>query len=384
MAAWMRRVAEQFGLDRQVFGNPAYIWIFGLALFALLFVGFYFATALVRRRSQRLHDANGHSDWPKLLKGLADGTRTWFLLLLAAYLASQAFDFPTRGEANLRTLTKIAFLVQSAIWGSEALGFFTRRWMSARIKTDPGSVMLVSVLTFVGKAAMWTIVVLLLLENIGVQVTALITGLGIGGVAVALAAQNILGDLFASLSIAVDKPFVLGDFIIVGTEMGTVEKIGLKTTRVRALSGEQISFPNSDLLQSRIRNTTRQFDRRVVFNIVVNFTTPTEKLAALAAELANIVRRRERVRFDRAHFLAVTDAGFQFEIVYFVDSPNFNLYMDIQQAINLELVEYLRRAEIPFAAKQTMVVQPEGPSETFSAAEAASASAAATSAKPGD
>jgi small-conductance mechanosensitive channel len=383
MTAWMQRVAVQFGLDRQVFGNPAYIWIFGLTLFVLTFLVLYGLLLAVRRHTQRLQDRNGHSEWPLLLKGLAEGTRSWFLFFFSAYLASQSFDFPTRGEANLRTLAKIAFLIQTAIWGSVAMGFFSRRWMSARIKTDPGSVMLVSVLTFVGKAAMWTIVVLLLLENIGVQVTALITGLGIGGVAVALAAQNILGDLFASLSIAVDKPFVLGDFIIVGTEMGTVEKIGLKTTRVRALSGEQISFPNSDLLQSRIRNTTRQLDRRVVFNIVVNFTTPTDKLAALAAELANIVRRRERVRFDRAHFLAVTDAGFQFEIVYFVDSPNFNLYMDIQQAINLELVEFLRREEIPFAAKQTMVVQPEGPSETFSAAEAASAAVDSTSGKSG-
>ncbi|MGC3971028.1 MAG: mechanosensitive ion channel [Pirellulales bacterium] len=239
--------------------------------------------------------------------------------------------------------------------------------------------MLVSVLTFIGKAALWTIVVLLLLENVGVQVTALITGLGIGGVAVALAAENILGDLFASLSIAVDKPFVLGDFIIVGAEMGTVEKIGLKTTRVRALSGEQISFPNSDLLQSRIRNTTRQFDRRVVFNVVVNFATPTNKLAPLAAELAEIVRRRNQVRFDRAHFQTITDSGFQFEIVYFVDSPNFNLYMDIQQSINVELVEYLRRENIVFASKNATIVQPEGPSETFAAAEAAAAAAANSS-----
>jgi small-conductance mechanosensitive channel len=238
-------------------------------------------------------------------------------------------------------------------------------------------------LTFVGKAALWTIVGLLLLENIGVEVTALITGLGIGGVAVALAAQNILGDLFASLSIAVDKPFVLGDFIIVGAEMGTVEKIGMKTTRVRSLSGEEISFPNSDLLQSRIRNTTRQFERRVIFNVVVNFTTPTEKLAPLSTELAEIVRRQERVRFDRAHFCAISDSGFQFEIVYFVASPDYNLYMNIQQAINVDLVRYLRREEIAFAAKQTMVVQPEGPSDTFVAAEAAAVAVDSSSGSSG-
>ncbi|MGC3971027.1 MAG: hypothetical protein QM775_27935 [Pirellulales bacterium] len=137
MTDWMHRVAVQFGLDRQIFGNSAYIWIFGLILFVLLFAAFYAGAKLVRRRAQSLEANNGHADWPKLLRGLAEGTRIWFLLLVAAYLSSQAFDFPTRGEAALRTLAKLALLIQAAIWGSVALGFFTRRWIERSHQDRP-------------------------------------------------------------------------------------------------------------------------------------------------------------------------------------------------------------------------------------------------------
>ncbi len=163
---------------------------------------------------------------------------------------------------------------------------------------------------------------LLALDNLGVDVTALVAGLGVGGIAVALAVQSILGDLFASLSIVLDKPFVIGDFIIVGDLLGTVENVGIKTTRVRSLSGEQLIFSNADLLNSRIRNYGRMYERRVVFTVGVTYDTPRHKLE---------------------------DFSLDFETVYYVQDPAYNLYMDIQQAINLELYQRFADEGIEFA-----------------------------------
>jgi len=359
--SFFQAAIERTQLDRQVFGNPLYIWILALTFFVALLLFLRLLRRVVETRAKK-RAADWRSDWPTVVEKLAATTSGWFLLSVAAYLAARSIDFPLKGEANLRMLAKLALLIQSAQWAGVLVSFFAKRWIERRAKSDPGSVALVSILGYVGRALLWTIVVLLVLENLGVQVTALVTGLGIGGVAVALAAQNILGDLFASLSIVVDRPFLLGDSISVGTDAGTVEKIGLKTTRVRATSGEQLIFPNSDLLQSRIRNNTRQFERRVVFSFNAALTTPTDDLKALAPALRQIVERRERVRFDRAHFVALLETGCKFEVVYFVTSPDYNLYMDIQQQINLELHEYLRDRQIALAVG-TLVVQGSPPVE---------------------
>jgi small-conductance mechanosensitive channel len=171
----------------------------------------------------------------------------------------------------------------------------------------------------------------------------------VGGIAVALAAQNILGDLFSSMSIVLDKPFVLGDFIIVGDLMGTVEKIGLKTTRIKSLSGEQLVFSNSDLLNSRIRNFKRMQERRAVFSIGVTYETPYEKLQTIPATIREVIESQELARFDRAHFASYGDFALVFEIVYYMKRPEYDLYMDTQQAINLELFRRFAESGIAFA-----------------------------------
>jgi small-conductance mechanosensitive channel len=177
----------------------------------------------------------------------------------------------------------------------------------------------------------------------------LIAGLGVGGIAVALAAQNVLGDLFASLSIVLDKPFVLGDFIIVGDVMGTVEKIGLKTTRIRSLAGEQLIVSNGDLLKSRIRNCKRMYQRRVEFTVRVPYQTPRAKLAAIPKMIREIVESQSKTRFDRSHFKAYGDSALIFETAYFVLEPDYNLHMDIQQDINLAIYSCFELNGIEFA-----------------------------------
>jgi small-conductance mechanosensitive channel len=181
------------------------------------------------------------------------------------------------------------------------------------------------------------------------DVTALVAGMGIGGIAVALALQNILGDLFASLSIVLDKPFVIGDFIIVGELMGGVEKIGLKTTRVRSLSGEQLIFSNSDLLNSRIRNYKRMQERRIPFGFGVTYQTTPDQLEAIPALIKSIIECEEGLRFDRAHFKGFGESSYDFEVVYYINTPDYNAYMDAQQTINLALCRGFAERGIEFA-----------------------------------
>jgi len=190
---------------------------------------------------------------------------------------------------------------------------------------------------------------LLALDNLGVNITALVAGMGIGGIAVALAAQNILGDLFASISIVLDKPFVINDFIIVGDYMGSVEHIGVKTTRIRSLSGEQIVFSNTDLLNSRVRNFKRMVERRVVFSFGVVYGTPAEKLEAIPGIVRGIIEAIDGTRFDRAHFAKYGDSSLDFEVVYFVVTGDYNVYMDIQQAINLAIYRSFEDEGLGFA-----------------------------------
>jgi len=186
-------------------------------------------------------------------------------------------------------------------------------------------------------------------DHMGFNITALVAGLGIGGVAVALAVQNILGDLFASLSIVLDKPFVVGDFIVVDDMRGTVERVGVKSTRVRSLDGESLVFSNSELLKSRIRNFRQLTERRVLFTIGVTYQTPAAQVGSIPAWLRAIVEEREKTRFDRAHFKEYADSALVFEVVYYVLDPAYNVYMDIQQAINLEILERFTAEGIGFA-----------------------------------
>ncbi len=187
------------------------------------------------------------------------------------------------------------------------------------------------------KGTLWTIGILLILSNLGVNISSLIAGLGIGGVAVALAAQNILSDLFSSFSIYFDKPFQIGDFIIVNDAMGTVEKIGIKTTRIRALQGEEIIFSNQKLTASKIQNFGQMRERRVIFQIGVVYQTSTEKLRKIPHLVQEIIQSSELTRFDRAHFVKFGDSALVFEVVYYLKTPDYNKYMDIHQAINFQI-----------------------------------------------
>ena len=276
-------------------------------------------------------------------------TRMWLVFFPALLIGVQGLDLPDRLLGGLGKAATLAFFIQLGLWVSAVMRFTIARSRAKAMETDPGTATSLSALSFVGKMLLWAVILLLALDNLGVDVTAMVAGLGVGGIAVALAVQNILGDLFASLSIIVDKPFVIGDFIIVDSYMGSVENIGLKTTRIRSLGGEQIVFSNSDLLNTRIRNYKRMRERRIVFQFGVLYSTPAEQLEAIPAMVRESVEALETTRFDRAHFQGFGDSSLNFEAVYWMLDPDFNLYMDRQQSINLALVRKFTAEGIDFA-----------------------------------
>ncbi|MFC1804693.1 mechanosensitive ion channel family protein [Candidatus Omnitrophota bacterium] len=201
----------------------------------------------------------------------------------------------------------------------------------------------------VGKVAFWGLALVFFLDNIGFKISTVIAGLGIGGVAVALAAQSVLGDLFSYFSILFDRPFEIGDFIIIGDYLGTVEHVGIKTTRLRSLGGEQLVFSNTDLTNSRVRNYKRMEKRRVVFKLGVTYQTTSEQLEAIPGIIKKVIKDIKDTTFDRAHFLSYGDFSLVFEVVFYVLSSDYNVYMDKQQQINLAIKKEFESRGIEFA-----------------------------------
>ncbi|HZF07324.1 MAG TPA: mechanosensitive ion channel family protein [Thermoanaerobaculia bacterium] len=341
-----------------VLGQPLAAWVEGGAIFLVLLLAVLFARRLLlgRLNRSRRQAARTPGEWDDVLLGLVQQTRWTLLALPALYLGSEALTLPPAGERALRSAAVLAFLLQVALWASAGIDTWVSGYRRRRLEVDAASATTVGVLRFLGKLTLWALLLLLALDNLGVNVTALVTGLGIGGVAVALALQNVLGDVFASLSIVLDKPFVLGDSIGVGDASGTVESIGLKTTRLRSATGEQLIFGNGELLKGRIRNFRRMENRTVTLGFTVAYGTPADRLEAVPGLLRSIVQAQPQVRFDRAHLKGFGAAGFDFEASYTVLTPDFNFYMDRQQAIDLALVRALAEHEVELARPDRLLL----------------------------
>ncbi len=293
--------------------------------------------------------AKTHNIWDDVAAEIFRKTNFISLAALSLLIAAAILSLPTETMDIICGAVLVVILIQAGIWGNRIITFFLTRYAKKREKLETGAGMPVSVFKFIAKLLLWTVLLLLILDNIGVDVTTLVAGLGVGGIAVALAVQNILGDLFSSLSILLDKPFTPGDFIVVDDLMGTVEHIGLKTTRICSIHGEQIIFSNSDLLQSRIRNYRKMRERRVLFSVGVTYQTPQDKLVAIPGIIEETIKACENVRFERSHFKNFGDYALNFESVYHVSSRDYMAYMNIQQQINYALFKRFQAEGIEFA-----------------------------------
>ncbi len=336
-------------LHRIYYGNSVEEYLVAAGIVLAVVVAAHLLRMILRRKLEAAA-AKTETRIDDLMVDMLERTRLLAVLVVALYLGAMVLVLPVKVGAGVRIAAVIAMLFQFGIWVGGAIRFLVADYRKGKeAEGDTSSLGTILVLSVVARMVLWVIVVLLILDNVGIDVTALVAGLGIGGVAVALALQNILGDLFASVSIMLDKPFVVGDFLIVGDEMGTVENIGVKTTRVRALSGEQLVFANGDLLGARIRNFKRMQERRVVFTIGVTYQTPIERVEELPGLLGDIVEAVEGVRLDRSHFKGFGDSALLYEVVYYVKVPDYVTYMDAQQRMNFAILRALAERDIEIA-----------------------------------
>ena len=270
------------------------------------------------------------------------------LYCLAIYFGLQYLSI----SAKAQQLIHVAIMVISTFFIirtiTSVLGYFIQGFIRRQAPEETKRKQARGIFVII-QAFIWLAGLIFLVDNLGYDITTIITGLGIGGVAIALAAQTILGDLFSYIVIFFDKPFEIGDFIIVDDKMGVVEYIGIKTTRLRTLGGEQLICSNTDLTNSRVHNYKRMQRRRVVFKFGVVYGTRAEKLQQIPKMAKEAIESLERTQFDRAHFFSFGDYSLIFEVVYYVLSADYNQYMDIQQNINMQLFTRFEQEQIKFA-----------------------------------
>lgn len=343
-------------LQAEIFGNMVFSWLGAITIFALVLLGLkIFQTVLVAK-----------------LKNLTDKTQTeiddvviaalksihWpFYVLVAIYFALGFLNIPPLMQQWAYYIFLVAVIYYAIRFAEQFIDYGTKIFVARKEESKEG-VGIIKLLSAVLKLVLWASAIVLILANMGYNVTSLIAGLGIGGIAVALALQNILGDLFSSLAIYFDKPFRIGDFVVIGDQMGTVKKIGIKTTRIQVPQGEELVVSNSELTKAQVRNFGVMKKRRGLVNIGVTYDTPAEKLKQIPGMIREIINAQANAEADRIHFKSFGDSSLVFEIVYYVHSGEYAKFMDAQQAVNLAIIEKFEQEEIEMAfPTQTIYVK---------------------------
>jgi small-conductance mechanosensitive channel len=342
-------------LNYTIFENTVLKYLIALGIFIGGMVSVYIFRTYIFNRLKKWADKTNTNLDDLLVKAVEKSLIpvVYFALFYAAlHTLNLSADFKT--GLNIATKIIITFFVVRTI--ISALSYALKSYAKKSEDSEKREKQLRGISGLIN-LVIWFIALLFLLDNFGVQISAVIAGLGIGGIAIALAAQAVLGDLFSYFVIFFDRPFEIGDFIVVGDKRGAVEHIGLKTTRIRALGGEVLIFSNTDLTNSRVHNFKKMERRRVVFNLGVTYQTTAQKLIMIPELVKTIIDEQVDAEFDRGHFATYGDFSLNFEFVYYVMGADYNKYMDIQQSINLTIYETFEKEGIEFAyPTQTLFV----------------------------
>src|SRR3984957_956078 len=332
--------------QRLLLSNSLTDWLIAALVAVAVWSGLWIVRRLTASRYKKYED-NQRRMPIRLVAYLIGNTKQFLFAALPLYAPQASLTLPDPVQHLVSNIVLILILLQTGLWAGRSVRFYleTKELERGADRVFAGSL---DIINFVARMLIWSLLVLVALDNLGVNITALLAGLGVGGVAVALALQNILGDLFASLSIALDKPFVVGDRLEIDTYAGKVEHIGIKTTRMRSDSGEQIILSNADILKSRVRNYGRAMEQRTLATIRVNYDTPTDTLRAIPKLLEGIVREQPNARFDRCHLKTLGDSALHFELSYFAQQPSLNPLLDLQQAVNFRIIDEFRRSGVDF------------------------------------
>lgn len=328
-------------------GNTTKEWAFALGIVIVCFIAIKFFKSIIMQRLKTWSERT-KTTIDDFLALTIEKSVLPLLYIGGIYLAVNTLNIPL----NVQRVIHIAFLFVITFFALRILTSTVKEFVFSFIKTQENSELKEKQargLLIIVNIVIWILGIIFLIDNLGYDITTLVAGLGIGGIAIALAAQTILGDLFSYFVIFFDRPFEIGDFIIVDDKMGTVEYIGIKTTRIRTLGGDQLVCSNTDLTNSRVHNYKRMERRRVVFKLGVIYETSLEQLKKIPEIVKNIIEKMEGVTLDRGHFSGYGDFSLDFEFVYYVEAADYNLYMDKQQAIYLEIFDAFTKEEIEFA-----------------------------------
>jgi len=347
-------------LEYVILENSVQSWLFALGISFGIFLLFLIIKRIFKNHLKSMIKKSKMSLDDYLIPLLSQ-TRWFSILAVGLWGGSVVLALPADIHDWFIRIIKLMLALQVGFWGTGLISLYVERGVESKLEEDQGEdATTLDALGLIVKIALWVILALIILDNLNVEISSLVASLGIGGIAVALALQNILGDLFASLSITFDKPFVIGDFVVVDDFEGDVEDIGLKSTRIRSLSGEVLVFSNTDLLNSRIRNFKKMEKRRISFNIGVIYGTPVDKLQKIPGIVEEIISPIENVEFERTHFKTLGDYSLDYSVVYHVLEPAYIAYLDVQQIINLMIYQKFEEEGIEFAyPTQTVMLESE-------------------------
>lgn len=347
-------------------GNTVPEYFVAVAQFALIWTILLFFKRIVVSRLQKWA-AGTPSDFDDFLVSLVGGIGWPVFLTVAVYGASRGLSLPAEIDRAVHGIAVVVIAVRAALLLQNIVRYSVVKSYCKSRPNDPVAVRFAETLSNIARWVLWSVLLIFVLDNLGVDISALVAGLGIGGIAVAMASQAILGDLFSAVCIFIDRPFEVGDFIVIDNDKGTIEAIGLKTTKIRSLDGEQLVIANSDLTKSRIKNYKRMESRRASFGFGVTYQTPVAKLRKIPGMVGGILSELPLTKLDRVHFAAFGDSSLDFQVVYFVQSPDYKVFMDQQQEINCRLKEIFDREGIEFAYPTQTVYEYRMPSASLPA-----------------
>jgi len=335
-------------LTQIYFNNTVNVYIWSAGIFIVTFAALLIIKNIILVRLNKIAKKT-KTNFDDLIVEVIKKINIFFYIVVALFFAIKNLQLPEFAPKAVYYMLVILAVYEVVKAIQTLIDYFVEKIISKEHIKGKDNAGAIKIFGTILKILLWTTAFLIILSNLGFNISSLVAGLGIGGVAAALAVQNILSDLFSSLSIYIDKPFEVGDFIIVGEEMGIVKKVGLKTTRITALRGEEIIASNKDLTSSRIMNFKKMDKRRISFEFGVVYNTDSEKLKKINEIVERIIDEVELADFDRCHFKNFGASSLDFEIVYFVKTGDYNKYMDIQQEINLKIFEEFGKEGIEFA-----------------------------------
>lgn len=335
------------GLDKEILSNSIFNWLIFLTIASSIYV---VLSWLKKRANTLVSNESIKNDFKNILLSIISTIKPIPIIIFSILIASFWLNLPSSTKSLISKILIVTLIFQIAIWSNIIIDYIVDIYAKKRLnREDSEASKLFGPIKFMLLLIVWSLLLLMALDNMGVNITAFVTGLGIGGIAVALAVQNILGDLFSSLSIVLDKPFEVGDLVVVEDITGKVERVGVKTTRIRSVSGEQVIISNSNLLKAKIKNFKKMEERRVLFRIGVVYESSLEQLKKIPEIIKNCINNTSHARFERAHFVSFGPYSLDFEIVYYVDTNDYATYMDVQQQINLSIMEEFEKFDIKFA-----------------------------------